>query len=27
KLVEIHEGKGEFTVAENGGLDCAKCHY
>ena len=27
KLVAIHEGKGEFTVAENGGLDCAKCHY
>jgi len=27
KLVEIHEGKGEFTVSENGGLDCAKCHY
>lgn len=27
KLVQIHEGKGEFTVAENGGLDCAKCHY
>lgn len=27
KLVEIHEGKGEFTVSENGGLECAKCHY
>ncbi len=27
KLAKIHEGKGEFTVAENGGLDCAKCHY
>ncbi|MCB0495235.1 MAG: c-type cytochrome [Cyclobacteriaceae bacterium] len=27
KLVEIHEGKGDFTVAQNGGIDCAKCHY
>ena len=30
KLLEIHDSKGEgkaFTVAENGGLDCAKCHY
>ncbi|MCB0505993.1 MAG: c-type cytochrome [Cyclobacteriaceae bacterium] len=27
KLVEIHEGNGDFTVAENGGIDCAKCHY
>jgi len=27
KLVEIHDGKADFTVAQNGGLDCAKCHY
>ncbi len=30
KLLKIHEGKGSdkaFTVSENGGLDCAKCHY
>lgn len=29
KLVKIHEGKdkGVFTVAKNGGIDCAKCHY
>ena len=27
KLVEIHEGKADFTVAENGGIDCARCHY
>lgn len=30
KLLEIHESKGSgevFTVADNGGLDCAKCHY
>ena len=29
KLVELHEkeGKGAMTVEDNGGLECAKCHY
>ena len=29
KLVELHEQESDqpFTVEDNGGLDCAKCHY
>jgi len=27
KLVELHEGKEPMKVVDNGGIDCAKCHY
>ena len=27
KLIELHEGDKPMTVEDNGGLDCAKCHY
>jgi hypothetical protein len=26
-LKEIYKGKKKFTVAEMGGLECARCHY
>ncbi len=27
KLMELHSKKGPLKVAENGGLECSKCHY
>jgi len=27
KLVELHKGKEPMKVVDNGGIDCAKCHY
>lgn len=27
KLVELHNSKEPMTVEDNGGLECAKCHY
>ncbi|MCR6640805.1 MAG: c-type cytochrome [Sporocytophaga sp.] len=27
KLLELHSKKGPLKVAENGGLECSKCHY